>query len=370
MTWAKGKQLSTMTNSEQTLSFKYDANGIRTKKTVNNVEYEYTYVGDKLVRVESDGLDYGPLTIYYTADGKPYSFYYGGGPFYYMLNLQGDVIGIATGNGNVIVEYAYDSWGKPISVTVNNSIYEDIALANPLRYRGYVYDNETGLYYLQSRYYDPELCRFISADAYLVAGNALQGTNMFAYCLNNPVRYSDPSGYLSSTEQVAVNVATIFACLIYIADYAERHDMNVYAVVDFLERTTDEDSKLVNYAEVLEIGVMVLNGDEWLNALFSAKGLYGDLKNIATIALGGKIKISTASGVVSAAINILKDFWNPLMTDDDIRFNAFEHIASAAVGVGVFTAELTAAVTAMTGNPYIGFGFSALVLGIIAFSGI
>ncbi|MBQ7107400.1 MAG: RHS repeat-associated core domain-containing protein, partial [Clostridia bacterium] len=61
MTWAKGKQLSTMTKGEQTLSFKYDANGIRTKKTVNNVEYEYTYVGDKLVRVESDGLDYGPL---------------------------------------------------------------------------------------------------------------------------------------------------------------------------------------------------------------------------------------------------------------------------------------------------------------------
>lgn len=209
MTWAKGKQLSTMTNGEQTLSFKYDANGIRTKKTVNNVEYEYTYVGDKLVRVESNKPYDDPLTIYYTADGNPHSFIYGGGPFYYMLNLQGDVIGIATGNGNVIVEYAYDSWGKPISVTVNNSIYEDIALANPLRYRGYVYDSETELYYLQSRYYDPELCRFISADSYLIAGNYLQGTNMFSYCLNNPVMYSDPSGYATVKDWVKKLICNI-----------------------------------------------------------------------------------------------------------------------------------------------------------------
>ena len=197
MTWVKGKQLSEMTKGDQTLSFKYDANGIRTSKTVNGVKIKYLYVGDKLLTMETRN---GDLTFVYDVNGNPYAFYYADWAYYYMINLQGDVVGIYDYTGEVVVRYTYDSWGKLISVWGAEPFYDNLAALNPLRYRGYVYDNETQLYYLQSRYYDPELCRFISADSYLVAGNILQGTNMFTYCLNNPVRYSDPSGYLTGEQ--------------------------------------------------------------------------------------------------------------------------------------------------------------------------
>ena len=107
-------------------------------------------------------------------------------------NLQGDVVAILNSSGQVVVQYTYDAWGNPLSTT--GSLASTIGTLNPIRYRGYVYDTETGLYYLQSRYYDPELGRFINADAFVSTGQGLLGNNMFAYCGNNPVNYVDPSG--------------------------------------------------------------------------------------------------------------------------------------------------------------------------------
>ena len=89
----------------------------------------------------------------------------------------------------LVAQYEYDPWGKVLSVTGSNT---DIANLNPLRYRGYYYDTETGFYYLQTRYYDPAICRFINADGQINSG--LLGTNLFAYCLNNPINYIDPLG--------------------------------------------------------------------------------------------------------------------------------------------------------------------------------
>ena len=91
-----------------------------------------------------------------------------------------------------MVEYVYDSWGKKLSTT--GTLATTLGGDQPFRYRGYVYDNETGWYYLQSRYYDPTTCRFISADVYLSTGQGVLGHNAFAYCLNNPVNCSDSSG--------------------------------------------------------------------------------------------------------------------------------------------------------------------------------
>ena len=190
LTWAKARQLSTMTDGETSLSFKYDFNGIRTKKTVNGIDTEYFYVGDTLVS-QKTGNEI--INFAYTAGGAPYGFTYNGTSYFYLTNIQGDIIGIYDSNGNVVVEYTYDSWGKLISIT--GSLASTIGVKNPLRYRGYYYDTETSLYYLQSRYYDPEIGRFINMDAYFIAGNDyIQGTNMYAYCYNNPVMYSDPSG--------------------------------------------------------------------------------------------------------------------------------------------------------------------------------
>ena len=114
--------------------------------------------------------------------------------YYYLRNAQNDIVKIIDGSGNTVVQYTYDSWGKPISVT--GTLANTLGVNQPFRYRGYVYDTETGWYYLQSRYYDPSIGRFISADVYLSTGQGVLGHNSYAYCLNNPVNMSDTSGCL------------------------------------------------------------------------------------------------------------------------------------------------------------------------------
>ena len=114
---------------------------------------------------------------------------YNGATYYFMKNLQGDVVGVYNSSGTLLGEYVYDAWGKLL-----NSV-SGVLSANPFRYRGYYYDSETALYYLNSRYYDPESGRFLNMDglSYLEP-MAFNGLNLYAYCGNNPVMYSDPSG--------------------------------------------------------------------------------------------------------------------------------------------------------------------------------
>ena len=118
---------------------------------------------------------------------------YNGTYYYYVRNGQNDIIRLIDGENNTVVEYAYDSWGTPLSTT--GTLASTLGAQNPFRYRGYVYDAETGLYYVASRYYDPEIGRFINADdiAYLGMGG-LTSYNLFAYCGNNPVMGYDPYG--------------------------------------------------------------------------------------------------------------------------------------------------------------------------------
>ena len=132
MTWAKGRQLSALSGNGITASFKYNNNGIRTSKTVNGVETEYFYVGDMLISQKTGNE---VINFAYTAGGAPLGFTYNGTPYYYMLNLQGDIERIYDATGEIVVTYFYDAWGKLISIeddTTNN-----IGTKNPLRYRGY-----------------------------------------------------------------------------------------------------------------------------------------------------------------------------------------------------------------------------------------
>ncbi len=166
------------------------------QKISGGVTTTYHTVGGNLMEeVSSDGK-----TLVYLLDenGDKYGVIYNGTYYYYFFNLQGDVIGIYNSSGTIVARYVYDAWGKTIAVTdTNGNTITDpshIANQNPIRYRGYYYDNETGFYYLQSRYYDPTVGRFINADAYVTTGQGLGSFNMFAYCLNNPVIYKDPNG--------------------------------------------------------------------------------------------------------------------------------------------------------------------------------
>lgn len=112
--------------------------------------------------------------------------------YYYLRNAQGDIVKLIDNNKNTVVEYTYDSWGKVLAVT--GSLATSLGEDQPFRYRGYVYDTETQLYYLQSRYYDHSTCRFISSDVYLSTGQGVIGHNSYAYCLNNPVNMFDGEG--------------------------------------------------------------------------------------------------------------------------------------------------------------------------------
>lgn len=130
---------------------------------------------------------------------------YNGTYYYYVRNGQNDVIRLIDGNNNTVVEYSYDSWGRQISCT--GTLATTLGVQNPFRYRGYIYDTETGLYYLQTRYYDPEVGRFINADIYVSTGQGVLGNNMYLYCGNNPIVRADDEGDFWNLIAAAVVVA-------------------------------------------------------------------------------------------------------------------------------------------------------------------
>ncbi len=204
--WTKVRRLAKFDSN----TFKYGANGIRYQK--NNTVY--TINGNKILR-ESDGTK--TITYYHGGSGI-IGFEYNGTDYYFRKNLQGDVTEIYTSLGVRVASYTYDAWGKVLSV--NNYTADNIGNINPIRYRGYYYDVETGLYYLNSRYYDPETGRFISADTTDVLENAkydINGLNLYAYCNNNPVAGRDDEGDMSFWKKLAIAAAVVVAVAVVTA---------------------------------------------------------------------------------------------------------------------------------------------------------
>ena len=156
---------------------------MRTSRTNGSTTYGYIYNGGSLSQMTVDG---NTLYFAYDASGAPMAVTYNGTTYYYATNLQGDVTAILNTSGSAVVTYTYDAWGNILST--GGDLASTLGAHNPLRYRGYVYDPETKLYFLQSRYYDPELGRFVNADAFASTGQGILGNNMFAYCGNNPVK--------------------------------------------------------------------------------------------------------------------------------------------------------------------------------------
>ncbi len=192
-TWVNGRNLETVTKNGNTFYYSYDEDGNRTSKSVGDAYTQYM-IFDGIMYGERTYDSNGETVIYYLYDenDSKYGFTYNGTYYYYQFNLQGDVTGIYDANGQLVVQYAYDAWGKLLSVT--GSLASTIGQINPIRYRGYYYDNETGFYLTGTRYYDPEIGRFINADGYVSTGQDVTGYNMFAYCGNNPVNRADPTG--------------------------------------------------------------------------------------------------------------------------------------------------------------------------------
>lgn len=211
-------------------SYSYDENGLRTTKTVVSASgtsvntYLYDTAGTLLRQVveNPDGTT-DIMEFMYDESGRPYAVLLNSTIYYYILNLQGDVVQVADSWGRTHATYTYNAWGKLLSAQAGSySGAQKITDLNPLRYRGYYYDTDTQLYYLQSRYYDPNLGRFLNADAFASTGQGLMGNNMLAYCNNNPVILADPYGdfglftlanavigaVVGAATQIATNVLT------------------------------------------------------------------------------------------------------------------------------------------------------------------
>ena len=188
--WENGRIINNINTSDKAIQMSYDSNGMRTQKSVDGVKTNYYYDSSNNLFALTQGND--TLFFYYDNSGEVMSVSCNGTMYYYIKDLQGDITEIVDKDGNSVAEYAYDAWGNMLNED-NGTL--TVGKLNPFRYRSYVYDEETGLYYLQSRYYDPLTGRFLNADVYAdtQSGTPLS-TNMFAYCENNAINKSDDEG--------------------------------------------------------------------------------------------------------------------------------------------------------------------------------
>ena len=229
-----GRQLDSVTKDGVTTTYTYDSNGLRTSKTTGDDVTEYTYLGSSLVyQVTNKGQsDEESLYFYYDEAGIAAFSYKSAehptdnGLYYYIRNPQGDILGIVDRTGTLIARYDYSAYGEYKLVWVPEEVpsaqiqrNNRVRNANPFDYRGYYYDTETGLYYCQSRYYDPEVDRWLNVDNQLsgISGD-IKGYNLFVYCFNDPVNLSDTSGnwprWITKTVAAVASVVAVVAIVV------------------------------------------------------------------------------------------------------------------------------------------------------------
>ena len=201
LTWGEGRRLKRIAATAGEVTFAYDSDGKRVKKTSGNTETKYYYNGSTLsglVRTTTGNTGTTKTTVQfvYDAEGKPFLLRLNGKTdYFYLYNGLGDVTGLVDSSNQVVVRYQYNSWGKVTSTQDTSGV--SLATLNPFCYRKYVYDPETGLYCLGSRYYDPEVGRFVNADdtdVIFAKPQELGSKNLYAYCDNNPVAREDYAG--------------------------------------------------------------------------------------------------------------------------------------------------------------------------------
>ena len=207
LTW-EGRTLKSYTKGNETYNCSYDENGLRHRKTVsvNNAvteTYNYVWSDGKLISQEySDGNTSYAAKFVYGSNGVVQGFIYDDTTYLYVRNLQGDIVAIVDGLGREAMKMSYDAWGcigYSVGSLNNTTLFNIIKHLSPFTYRGYCYDTEMSIYYLQSRYYSPAIGRFINTDdtriAVVTQGSVL-GANLFAYCENDPISNCDYNGFI------------------------------------------------------------------------------------------------------------------------------------------------------------------------------
>ena len=214
MGWKNSSELTEIVKDQTTIRYRYDKEGMRNRKYLSDgttVLYQVQdgqIIGEQHLRKDQEKPLY-EMTFSYDADGTLFSMNCDGKDYYYILNPTGDVIALVDTGWNTVVSYAYDSWGKVTAIEGD----QDLGKKNPLRYRGYYWDEETGLYYLASRYYDPEVGRFINADninLVLIDLTVTSDKNLYTYCDNNPIIRKDINGECWIIA-IAIGVGTQYA---------------------------------------------------------------------------------------------------------------------------------------------------------------
>ena len=222
LTWGEGRRLKRIAATAGEVTFAYDSDGKRVKKTSGNTETKYYYNGSTLsglVRTTTGNTGTTKTTVQfvYDAEGKPFLLRLNGKTdYFYLYNGLGDVVGLIDSSNKVVVRYQYNSWGK-VTLSEDTSGVS-LATLNPFCYRKYVYDPETGLYCLGSRYYDPEVGRFVNADdtdVIFAKPQELYHKNLYVYCDNNPVVRRDIQGYFWETlfDIVSLGASVVEVCV-------------------------------------------------------------------------------------------------------------------------------------------------------------
>ncbi len=315
MTWKNGRRLATFTKGDVSASFDYDADGLRTTKTVGTSRVDYYRAGGLLLgEVHTDGDESYTINYMYDESGRMLGFRLDGAEYYYVRDYSGDVTGLINSRGELIGSYLYDPWGVLLETYLNTfeeetaewtdadrAEYMRVLNLNPIRYKSYYYDTETGFYYLRSRYYDPITTRFISpdtVDVLTVSAASITDRNLYAYCDNNPiVRYDDGGELWHILAGAIVGSATSL----------------ITSIVD----------EAVNYAEMKTSS----NESNWNIGKAIARVA------ISTVIGGGEgaaiAACPAAAAAIGAAAGATDSIINDLLSDDDIT--AQDVIIGAAV---------------------------------------
>lgn len=220
LTWGEGRRLKRIAATAGEVTFAYDSDGKRVRKTSGENTTTYYYNGNVLSglvrKASKDAGTTGAGTMVqfvYDTQGKPFMLRLNGKTdYFYLYNGLGDVTSLVDSSNQVVVRYQYNSWGKVTSTQDTSGV--SLATLKPFRYRKYVYDPETGLYCLGSRYYDPEVGRFVNADDFETLTyqmDSVQGKNLYQYCFNNPVIYEDVVGKWPKLNSVFAAVEAVAA---------------------------------------------------------------------------------------------------------------------------------------------------------------
>ena len=346
LTWEKGRQLKSFGGNTYT----YNANGIRTSKTVGGVKHTYTLEGTKILR-ETWGTS--TLVPIYDNEESVCGILYNNTPYYFIKNLQGDVISIVNKDAQTVARYSYDAWGV-CTVTQNSA---GIATINPFRYRGYYYDEETGLYYLQSRYYAANIGRFIIPDKIFDSQILLFG-NIHFYCNNNPTNSIDSNGHFA----LAATAGGLFAAgatnswnpagwvLLAVAATVAVVGICAIAIEASNSKSVEKTQKKANTKTLKDVKVKKQYGKQYQLAYISA---YGYL-----IKIGKKLSFTEALaclGITGATNSISQRFTYDKGNSSDAQ-RQLEHMGKGEWGIyshSQYAAKALATVLGCTEPPEI-----------------